>query len=350
MSDRLGFGVVGINPRIRRAILTGITGSRRARLAAVCSRDAAKAAEVAREVGGKPYSTFDSMLEDPEVEAVFICAPHALHAPLSLAALAAGKRVVCEKPLASTLAEAEAMAEAAKTSPFPTVVNFTYHSIAGQRFVAQLLERGDLGRLLHLELSYFQGRDAVPGARRGDALFEIGSHELDLATWWLELGGAGRLISVVAEETHDAPIGLLPEGPPHGRPNFALIGRTERGALVAIQSNRAAAGWRNGMLARLIGERGSLTLEFDTDRAEVRSARFGDGGPEGVFQACPIPPELDVGYAAFPAFHLDRIVAALNREIPFPDFAYGLQVQRLMDAARRSSAERRWIDAGPPPG
>lgn len=339
-NQRLGFGVVGVNPRIRRTILGGIAGSARARVAGVCSRDASRAAEAAAEFGGQGYTSLNAMLENPSVDAVFVCTPHALHAPMSLAVLAAGKRIVCEKPLALDVDEAERMVAAAERDGRPTVVNFTYHSLPGQSFVARLLEAGKIGRVTHLDLSYFQGRGALPGVTRADALFDVGSHQLDLATWWLDLGRAGRMTCVVAQEDERD----REDAAGRWKPVYHAIGRTDEGALVTLQANRLTAGWRNGMSARLVGEHGSILLDFDTDRVEVKLAHFGDGCPEGVYRAQPLPTDLDVGYAAFPAYHIDRIVAALHGEIPFPDFAYGLWVQRLMDAVRRSSIERRWID------
>lgn len=342
MANRLSFGVVGVNPRIRRAILGGIAGSTRARVAAVCSRNASRATEAAAEFGGRGYTDFNAMLNDPSVAAVFICTPHALHAPMSLAALAAGKLVVCEKPLALDVAEAEEMVAATENTGRPTVVNFTYHSLPGQSFVARLLEDGEIGRVTYLDLSYFQGRGALAGVTRADALFDVGSHQIDLASWWLDLGRAGQITSLVAEEDERDQEGSTERW----RPVYHAIGRTDEGAFVTLQANRLTAGWRNGMSARLVGERGSIVLNFDTDRVEVQVAHFGDGYPEGTYRPRPIPADLDVGYAAFPAYHVDRIVAALRGEIHFPDFAYGLRVQRLMDAARRSSAERRWIDLG----
>ncbi|HEX5416379.1 MAG TPA: Gfo/Idh/MocA family oxidoreductase, partial [Chloroflexota bacterium] len=85
----IGYGVVGINQRVRRTILNGIVRSPRARLAAVCSRDAAKARQTTDELGGTPYTALADLLADPGVDVVFICTPHALHRPMSLDTLRA---------------------------------------------------------------------------------------------------------------------------------------------------------------------------------------------------------------------------------------------------------------------
>jgi predicted dehydrogenase len=337
MTDKLGFGVVGLNPRIRRSILAGIAGSRRARLAAVCSRDPAKAAGATAEFGGRPYSSYEAMLEDRSVEAVFIATPHHLHHPMALAAIAAGRQVVCEKPLALTLGEAEEMAAAALRSGRPHAVNFTYHSLPGQAWVARLVEQGEAGTIRHLDLTYWQAREALPDAKRGDALLEVGSHEIDLAAWWGALGRAGSIRSVVSQEWR--PDTTLPEW----TPIWAALARTDGGAVLALQANRVAAGWRNGIVARIVGDEGAVTLRFDTDAVEVEVARFGDGGPEGVARPRPIPPDLAVSYQEFPAYHLDRLAAALQGQGEFPDFAYGLAIQRIIDAMQRSAAEGRWI-------
>ena len=90
----LGYGVVGVNTRVRRTILSGIAQSNRARLAAVCSRDQAKARAMTAEFGGTPYTALPDLLADPSVDVVFICTPHGLHRPMSIDALRAGKMVI----------------------------------------------------------------------------------------------------------------------------------------------------------------------------------------------------------------------------------------------------------------
>ncbi|HLH73379.1 MAG TPA: Gfo/Idh/MocA family oxidoreductase [Chloroflexota bacterium] len=335
MNERLGFGVVGVNPRIRRSILAGLSRARQARLVAVCSRDPVKAAQTAAEFGGVGYTSFDEMLTDPQVEAVFICTPHRLHHPMALAAFAAGKRVVCEKPLALTLAEAEEMAAAAQQSGLPNAVNFTYHSMSGHRAIARLLAEGTVGRIQHLSLTYWQARQKLPGAPPGDALLEIGSHLIDLVYWWSEFGQAGEIRTVSSQEVLDE----------RGQvPMWSSLARTDRDAIVTIQGNRTAAGWRNGMDCWLVGDAGTLGFTFDTDTASIQLARFGDGSPEGILHPVAIPDDLQVSYQDFPHVHLDRLSRALLGEESFPDFAYGLRVQHALEALKVAAQEKRWVE------
>jgi predicted dehydrogenase len=303
-------------------------------LAGVVSRDGERAAIAAAEFGGNPYSSIDSLIADPSADVVFICTPYSLHYEMSLKVLRAGKRIICEKPLSSTVVEAEELARQAETRRLPNVVNFTYHSLPGQRFVAQLLHEGRIGRLRHIDLTYWQARQRLPNASPSDALMEVGSHEVDLVTWWLAAGAGGELVDVAALET---------ESDTGGAAIFTALGRTTTGAIVSIQANRVAAGWRNGMSCQLIGDDGSLAFTFETDQNQISVARFGDGSAEGTIRNIPIPPELTVSYAEFPAFHIDRLVAALEGEIEFPDFAYGARCQRLLAAIRTATTEHRWV-------
>ena len=85
-------------------------------IAAVCDVDLERAEAVAQTYGTKAYTNYIDLLNDEEINAVSICTPNVFHAPMSIAALEAGKHVLCEKPMATTIAEAERMNEAAKES------------------------------------------------------------------------------------------------------------------------------------------------------------------------------------------------------------------------------------------
>ena len=333
--ERLGLGVVGINPRIRRAILGGIAGSATGRVAGVVSRDKAKAEAATDEFGGTPYTDLDAMLTDPSVEGVVICTPHRLHHSMAIAALRAGKSVICEKPLTLTVSDAEEANRWAASTGLPNAVNFTYHSLPGHRLVDRRLREGAIGTPRHLDFSYWQSRQGMPDAASGDVILDVGTHLLDVATWWSDAAGAGSIAAIA---------GQVEEGGPTGARIWTALARTTKGCLVTLAANRLAAGWRNGMIGRLVGDAGCLTLTFDTDQVEVQLARFGDGTPEGVPRSQPIPPDLAVGYREFPSFHVDRMVAALRGEIDFPDFSYGLRIQRLIDAALRANQSPTWVE------
>jgi predicted dehydrogenase len=333
----VGYGVVGINTRVRRTILNGIAKSSRARLAAVCSRDEGKARQTTTELGGTPYTALADLLADPAVDVVFICTPHALHRPMAIEALRAGKLVICEKPLALRLDEADEMADAAREAGRPNLVNFTYHSLPGPRFVERLLREQTIGRLLHLDFSYWQARQRLPGAVPASALLDVGSHQVDLAHWWCEAGGAGVIAEVTAQELASTELGV---------PIFSALARTSGGSMVTIQANRAAAGWKNGMVGRFVGEHGTITLTFDTDQTTVELARFGDGSAEGIPRVLRLPTEFEVSYADFPVYHIDRLTAALLGEIDFPDFAYGRRCQALLEAIHTSAEQHRWVEIG----
>lgn len=332
---RLGLGVVGTNTRIRRAILAGISSSSSAIVAAICSRDIGRAAAAAQEFGGSPYTDYASFLADPAVDAVFICSPHGLHYPMSVAALHAGKSVICEKPLTLSVSEGEDVCRLAAATALPTAVNFTYHSLPGHRMVARMLGGGAIGQLRHLDLSYWQARQGMPGAPYGEAILDVGAHLLDLATWWADSAGAGSIASIAGQDDG---------GTEKGVRIWNAMARTTHGSLIAVAADRLAAGWRNGMVGRLVGDEGCLTLSFDTDTTEVRLARFGDGSAEGVTRVVEIPSDLAVGYREFPAYHIDRLVGALRGDVDFPSFAYGLRIQRLIEASIEACHSRSWID------
>src|SRR5687767_6536367 len=155
----LRVGVVGLNERVRKQVLPAIAASPRARLTALCSRDPAKSAEMAAPYGDcRPFADLAGFVGYDEVDAVFVMTPPELHAEMSIAALERGKHVMCEKPLASSLADAQAMTEAAERRGRRTAVNFTYRSVAALRTLERALVDPGIGQLLHAEVGYYQGR------------------------------------------------------------------------------------------------------------------------------------------------------------------------------------------------
>ena len=325
----LRVGVVGINERIRRVIIRGLVASPRARVTAVCSRSPEKARETAAAIGAEPLTDYAAMLRSGSVDAVFIATPPALHRPMALAAAAAGCHIICEKPLALTLAEAQEMLQAARAAGVRTAVNFTYRSLGGHRFFAELLAGGLIGQLHDFSLGFWQGRWLLQPSGV-DAAMEVGVHLVDLLLWWSELVAAGPVEAVCAWET-----ALDPTAP---RPIWHCLVRLAGGASGVLHCDRAAAGWRNGMTVRFYGRAGGLALDFDTDRVVVQRAV-----PGGQWQPLDLPARLALGYEEFPAYHLDRLVRAIRGEEAFPDFAVAVRGQAVLEAAALSAREGRWV-------
>jgi predicted dehydrogenase len=335
----LRVGVVGINSRIRRVILKGLADSPRAVVAAICRRSAEKAAAAAAELGSaEPFADYDEMLRRAQIDAIFVETPPELHHSMVLKAIAAGKHVACEKPLAISVAQATEMERAAREAGRRTAVNFTYRSMSSQRSLADLLAGGEIGELLHVRLASCPARQLFPETVRKGALEDIGPHAVDLLRWWAGAAGAGEVASVCSLESADAP-----DLPADLQTVWDALVRLSGGATGTLQVSRVAAGYVNGVSAEFHGRKGSLSLRFDLAEGTVSLARIGKVRPEGRWTPLQMPPEYAISYEAFPSVHLDRIVGALRGEESFPDFADGLRAQEVLEAAAISSAEGRWV-------
>jgi glucose-fructose oxidoreductase len=150
-ADGVGFAVVGLGKLSQGQILPGFANCRRARLAALVSGHAEKAHRLAAghklpESAVYSYESFDRIAADPGIEAVYIVLPNLLHAEYTIRALKAGKHVLCEKPMATNVADAERMVAAAKAADRKLMIAYRCHyeplNLAGMR----LVRRGALGR------------------------------------------------------------------------------------------------------------------------------------------------------------------------------------------------------------
>ena len=169
----------------------------RPRLAAICGRDKAAAQAAAERLGWAAVETdWRALIARDDVQLIDISAPGDMHAPIAIAALAAGKHVLCEKPLANTLAEAEAMkaaADAAYPSGARAMVGFNYRRVPALALARRLVEQGRLGTLRHFRAVYLQDWLTDPDApmtwrmqaeRAGSgALGDLGAHIVDLARY-----------------------------------------------------------------------------------------------------------------------------------------------------------------------
>src|SRR3954454_21143360 len=345
------------------------------RLTVLAGRDAARVADAATRLGWSGTETdWRAVIERDDVDLVDVCTPGDTHAEIAIAALEAGKHVLCEKPLANTVAEAEAMAEAAAraaTQGVRSMVGFTYRRVPAIAFARQLVAEGRLGQIRHVRAQYLQDWTAAPAApmswrlekeKAGSgALVDIGAHIVALTQYISGqrlTGVSGMLETFVTERPLPAEAGSLSGTAGEGTGQVTVddaalfIGRFSGGALATFEATRFALGRKNAIRIEINGSRGSVAFDFE----DMNVLHFFDGDepaatagfrrivvtePEHPYVAAWWPAGHGLGYEhAFTHQVVDLITAIAKDEDPTPSFADGLQVQRVLDAVERSSANR----------
>jgi predicted dehydrogenase len=333
------------------------------RLTALCGRDKAAAGEAADRLGWESTETdWRALIERDDIDLIDISAPGDMHAPIAIAALAAGKHVLCEKPLANTLAEAEAMAEAAAAA-YPrgvrAMVGFNYRRVPALALARRYVQDGSIGTLRHVRAVYLQDWLADPRSpmtwrmqaeRAGSgALGDLGAHIVDLTRY---LTGEEITVTSALTETFtkERPFG---DGSGTGTvtvDDAALFtARLSGGALASFEVSRNAAGHKNGLHIELNGSRGSLL--FDLERLnELQVLSRTDRGDSGFTTILVTEPELPYVSAWWPPGHVlgwehtfthqayDLLTAIARGTQPEPSFADGLAVQRVLDAVEKLAA------------
>jgi predicted dehydrogenase len=182
--DRVGFGVIGAglfgeNHALVYSRLPGVE------LVAVCDQNEERAREVAERYGARAhYTDYAQILADPDIQAVSIATPDFAHTEIALAAAEAGKHILCEKPLATTVAEAQAVVEAARRAGVKLMVDF--HNRANPPFVAahENVQNGSIGipayGYVRLSNTTFVPLEMLSWANRSSALYFLGSHAVDI--------------------------------------------------------------------------------------------------------------------------------------------------------------------------
>ncbi len=335
---------------------------------AVCGRDGDAVRSAAERLGWSEAETdWRALIARDDVHLVDICTPGESHAEIAVAALEAGKHVLCEKPLANTVAEAEAMAAAAEEARARgqlTMVGFNYRRTPALAHAKRMVDEGRLGELRHVRVSYLQDwlvDPAFPLAWRlrreaagSGALGDLGAHAVDIAQ---HLAGA-PLAGVSAQTETFVTERPLPGQPPDGEKGPVTVddaavfnGRLTTGALASFEVSRVAAGRKNALRVELNGTRGSL--DFDLERLnELHFHDHTDAARESGFRRILVtepdhpyleawwPPGHGLGYEhTFVHQARDLLHAVATGTDPEPSFADGLQVQRVLAAVEESASK-----------
>lgn len=248
---KLRWGILGTG-MIARKFAADLRCSSRGELRAVASRNLATAGAFCSDFGGKPREGYESLLSDPEVDAVYLSLPNHLHREWTLRSLEAGKHVLCEKPMACNEAEAREMFQAAKRTGRILVEAFMYRlQEPVQRFV-RMVHQGAVGdlRLIRTHFTFNRPVDPIHDARQdpmkaGGSLMDVGCYCIDLARWLT--GAEPEELQVLAERPGD--------GVDHYAAGTMRMGRT----LVSFTCGMTVGSDRRTMVG---GSRG--WLEIDT--------------------------------------------------------------------------------------
>ena len=360
----VGVGVLGAHHWAQVAHLPGYAACERATLAAICDIDLERAKAMAALFGiPRVYADHAELLADPTVDMVDVCTPTHTHLRLSNDAIAAGKHVLSEKPLADEARDAFAAAAAAELHGVRTKLGFTFRYSPAMRRLRGWIADGTLGQIFHIhgfeQNSQFLDpdfplRQVAPGAPR-DVLIPAsvvgyGSHLVDLMRW------CGGEFAAVCASMHNFIPERVVRGEP-GRRRIAIddgtVGIVEfaSGAQGLLQTSFVAIGnypgveirvygSRGAAIARLIAERGvAETLSFasadDVDFRQVpaEAATF----PNGTDLATPWP---ELYYRNLVRHFIDEIADDTAAECTFYD---GAKSQEIVNALVLSHRERRWV-------
>ncbi|CAL9376050.1 Gfo/Idh/MocA family protein [Streptomyces cellulosae] len=350
----------------------------RPEMAVICGRDADAVRTAAGRHGWAEAETdWRALVERDDIDLVDICTPGDSHAEIALAALAAGKHVLCEKPLANTVAEAEAMARAAQEARDrgqAAMVGFNYRRVPATALARRMVEEGRIGTLRHVRVAYLQDWLVDPQfpltwrLRREQAgsgsLGDLGAHIVDLAQYLAgePLAGVSALTETFVRErplptapsSGLAAVSAAGTGPVTVDDAAVFTGRFTSGALASFEATRYATGRKNALRIELNGERGSLA--FDLERLNELEYHDGTGdATHGGFRRILVtepdhpyldawwPPGHGLGYEhTFAHQARDLVHAIAEGRSPEPSFADGLQVQRVL-AAVEESAEKNAV-------
>jgi predicted dehydrogenase len=300
-----------------------------------------------------------------EVDVFYNLGPNHVHAEPSITALEAGTAVFCEKPLAPTLEDAEAMAAAAREADVPAGAAFNYRFVPAIRYAKNLIEDGELGDIRHVRGRYLQDWLVDPDAPwswRNDeemagsgALGDLGSHTVDLARFLVgdRQGGIDSISGHLETFVDERPV----EGSDETRPvtvddAYSAQAEFEGGAMASFEASRFATGHKNDHTIEIHGSKGSL--KFSLERMnELELLREENRGYETILVTDESDPYVDhwwppghvIGWEhTFVHENYEFLTAVAEGGEADPSFEDGLAAQRVLDAIERSDETGEWVN------
>ena len=354
---QIGVAIVGCGGVTLQNHWPGLALCPDTKVVALCDSDGATLERARQQTGVTTTSTsYEDIVTRDDVQAVIIATPNFTHPPIALAAIAVGKHVLCEKPIAMTHAEARQMAEAADKAGVRHMTAFTYRFVPAMRYLDHLVKRGDLGQPYHYRscrlqdwgtrhLGWRQVKKLAATGELGDML----SHRIDFAH--LLIGPMKRLVANLGNLTP-----LRGDKPNDTDDWVAILAQFQSGASGVLESSKLASGmnesWRSPDRVELNGSAASFSFTTGTWN-ELQSGTAGGPG----FTPLPVPKEFwtwpgsprDPGVGdPLVTFRYDQawefIDAIRNQRPCVPSFHDGVRTQAVIDGALKSAETQQWVE------
>ncbi|MHC4249101.1 MAG: Gfo/Idh/MocA family protein [Planctomycetota bacterium] len=367
----IGYGFMArAHSNAHRAVNRFFELERRPVLQAVCARDEARARAFADNWGYASVETdWKELVERDDIDAVDICSPNNTHCEIALAAAAAGKMILCEKPLAMSVAEGRKMVDAVAAKGVPNMVWYNYRRVPAVTFARQLIEEGRLGRIFHFRAKFLQdwtmdadlpqGGEALwrldVGAAGSGVTGDLLAHCIDTARW---LNGEVARVSAmtdtfIKERMHNLTGKVEPVGIDDA---CAFLARFENGSMATFESTRYARGHKAQYVFEINGQDASIAWDLhDLHRLEWFDHR--DEGPLRGWRSIHITdgehpymsqwwvPGLAIGYEhSFIHALADFLKGLETGKAVQPDFEDALRTQEVCEAVLKSAGEGTWVD------
>ncbi|MCE9555609.1 MAG: Gfo/Idh/MocA family oxidoreductase [Planctomycetes bacterium] len=341
-------------------------------LKAVCARDKAKAQAFADTWGYESVETdWKKLIARPDIDAVDICTPNNLHKEIAIAAAAAGKTILCEKPLAIDTAEGEEMCKAVEKAGVPNIVWYNYRRVPAVTLAKQLIDEGRLGKIFHYRAVFLQdwtisadlpqggaGLWRLDAAAAGSGVTgDLLAHCIDTALW---LNGPIQSVTAmtetfIKERTHTLS-GKVEQVKIDDA--CAFLGRFSNGSLATFESTRYARGHKALYTFEINGENASIAWDlhdlhrlsyFDHRDDSIirgwRSIHVTDG--DQPYMKHWWVPGLQIGYEhSFVHQVADFLEGLANKKPVGPTFRDALETQKVCDAVLASGKSRQWVEIG----
>ena len=345
----------------------------------VADIDAKALEKWAREFGFDRWTTnWREIIEDPRVDVVDITTPNHLHAEMAIATAQAGKHLYCEKPLATTSADAARIVDAVEKSGVISIVGFNYLKNPAQAFAKQLIESGELGEITLFRGTFdqdFLANPEIPFSWRLDralagtgALGDLGSHTIAFAHFLV--GDIVEVCGLEATKIKDRVVPASGSGyaatAQSGAEKRAVenedimefLIRFENGAIGTIGTSRIGMGRKLGLGYEIQGTKGSLF--YNQERMnEIQLYRNTDPDREKGYKTVYIGPEhpsykaffglagIGLGYNDQKIIEAHDLITAIALDKPVqPDVRFAYRVNKVIDAAELSCQEHRWVQVG----